>query len=202
MIPTFETSSAFSLESLEQRLISNPHSPLFARLASLYIDTDRLEAARDLCEKGVVHYPDYATAHLVFGRCYLLLRRLTDARRELNQTLILQPRCRKARELLQEIDAMEEMLEEKAKERAEETAQQEEDEIGAEDFGAGELAGAESTSEIVTPTLAEIYATQGAYREAIRMYSLLLHRRPEERERFEQRIRELEEKRRTLESPN
>lgn len=95
---------------------------------------------------------------------------------------------------------MEVVLAEEAKVRAREAALKRGGEIEAEGFGAGELAVAGPTLEIVTPTLAEIYATQGAYREAIRTYSLLLDRRPEERERFEQRIRELEEKWRTLES--
>src|SRR5512147_1640303 len=47
--------------------------------------------------------------------------------------------------------------------------------------------------KIVTVTLAEIYATQGEYREAIDAYRVLKMRRPAEAGRFDERIRELEE---------
>ncbi len=45
----------------------------------------------------------------------------------------------------------------------------------------------------VTPTLAEIYAKQGWYEDAINAYKTLAASKPEERERFEKRIAELEE---------
>lgn len=44
----------------------------------------------------------------------------------------------------------------------------------------------------VTPTLAEIYAKQGWYDDAIKAYRTLAKTKPEERERFEKRIQELE----------
>ncbi len=44
----------------------------------------------------------------------------------------------------------------------------------------------------VTPTLAEIYAKQGWYDDAIKAYKALAHNKPAERERFEKRIEELE----------
>jgi tetratricopeptide (TPR) repeat protein len=48
------------------------------------------------------------------------------------------------------------------------------------------------STRIVTVTLAEIFAGQGEYGEAIRAYHLLIERRPEEAERFQKRIHELE----------
>lgn len=45
----------------------------------------------------------------------------------------------------------------------------------------------------VTPTLAEIYAKQGWYDDAINAYKTLAASKPEDRERFEKRIVELEE---------
>lgn len=47
---------------------------------------------------------------------------------------------------------------------------------------------------IVSTTLAEIYSTQGEYGEAIKIYKALISRRPNERENFEQKIKELESK--------
>jgi predicted Zn-dependent protease len=163
------SSAAFGLEALEQRLRENPRSPLFARLASLYLGSNRLEESYAICRTGVEHYPDYATGHLILGKCLLQLGQFEEARRELNRVLSLQPNCAVARVLLQESER-----------------------VGEVDAAA---------DEIVTPTLAEIYAAQGAYREAIRTYALLSHRKPEERGRFELRIKELEEKWRALGTP-
>lgn len=51
--------------------------------------------------------------------------------------------------------------------------------------------------QIVTPTLAEIYAAQGEYEEAVRLYRTLIAQRPAEREKYEARIRELKERARS-----
>jgi len=51
-----------------------------------------------------------------------------------------------------------------------------------------------SAPRFVTETLAEIYASQGEYREAIEAYSQLIERRPSEAERYRKRMRELEER--------
>lgn len=50
-----------------------------------------------------------------------------------------------------------------------------------------------SPSKIVTATLAEIYATQGEYKEAIEAYRKLVNQRPIEAERYAKRIAQLEE---------
>jgi hypothetical protein len=45
----------------------------------------------------------------------------------------------------------------------------------------------------VTPTLAEIYAKQGWFDDAIKAYKTLARNKPAEKERYEKRISELEE---------
>jgi tetratricopeptide (TPR) repeat protein len=50
-----------------------------------------------------------------------------------------------------------------------------------------------SSSRIVTVTLAEIYASQGEYLEALHAYRQLVEQRPEEADRFQHRLAELEE---------
>jgi tetratricopeptide (TPR) repeat protein len=166
------------IQSLEKRIEANPHSPSFARLASLYVNEGHIEKARVLCEEGIAHYPDYVTAHLVLGQCYLGLQRVGDARREFLEALTFQPQCGLALSLLRETlrTATTGLTAEPA---------------APEDWV--EASSNHAPDEIVTPTLAEIYADQGAYQEAIRTYKLLLHRKPEKREHFEQRIRQLED---------
>jgi tetratricopeptide (TPR) repeat protein len=51
-----------------------------------------------------------------------------------------------------------------------------------------------SDSLVITPTLAEIYATQGEYSAAIQAYEILILSKPNERDRFEKRIKELQAK--------
>jgi tetratricopeptide (TPR) repeat protein len=177
----------FLIQSLEKRMATNPFSPSVARLASLYLDEGRLEDARVLCEEGIARYPDYATAHLVLGQCYLGLQRMSDARREFREALNLQPQCELAWTLLRE------MTPTATTDLPTETAV-------AEDWV--QACPKHSADEIVTPTLAEIYADQGAYQEAIRTYKLLVGRKPQERERFEQRIHQLEEIWRSLTPPS
>ena len=55
------------------------------------------------------------------------------------------------------------------------------------------VAASGGTSKIVTATLAEIYANQGEYKEAIDAYKKLLKERPVEAGRYEKRIAQLEE---------
>jgi len=50
-----------------------------------------------------------------------------------------------------------------------------------------------ASTEFVTPTLAEIYAKQGWYDDAIIAYKTLARIKPAERERFEKRVQELEQ---------
>ena len=45
----------------------------------------------------------------------------------------------------------------------------------------------------VTPTLAEIYAKQGWFDDAIKAYKTLARNKPAEKEKYEKRIAELEE---------
>jgi len=52
---------------------------------------------------------------------------------------------------------------------------------------------ATATTTIVTPTLAEIYASQGEYEAAIDAYKKLAVQRPQEVERYEKRIAQLEQ---------
>jgi tetratricopeptide (TPR) repeat protein len=56
------------------------------------------------------------------------------------------------------------------------------------------MADGEAAAKIVTETLAEIYASQNEFHEAIKAYRKLLELRPEEAARYEKRLAELEER--------
>ncbi|MGB2958933.1 MAG: tetratricopeptide repeat protein [Bacteroidota bacterium] len=63
-----------------------------------------------------------------------------------------------------------------------------------EQAGEAELEDGEAAAKIVTETLAEIYASQNEFHEAIKAYRKLLELRPEEAPRYEKRLAELQER--------
>ena len=86
-----ETMAAASLAKLERICSRNPASILFARLADELLRLGNVDRAAEVCRKGVRYRPLYPTGHLVMGRCCMASGRLEDARRELHQTLALDP---------------------------------------------------------------------------------------------------------------
>jgi len=193
---------------LEARLAANPRSPLFARLASCRLKEGRTQEAIDLCVEGLKTYPDYSTAHLVLGECYEALGRNVEALLEYRRVLKAVPDNFRVKSLLEKAERREqESFKAFAEERVRtlnvkkgtlslegflsdtktpEPGGRSEDEPEAAMPGAG-------SNKIVTPTLAEIYASQGEYREAIEAYKRLLKERPMESQHFSRRIVELED---------
>ena len=70
------------IKSLEQRLAAETLSPLFARLASYYLQAGRASDALRLCDDGLAIYPFYSTAHLVKGKALLELGMIAEAKHE------------------------------------------------------------------------------------------------------------------------
>jgi len=68
--------------ALEKVLSSQPRSPLFAQLATYYLDADRAQDALNLCDSGLAYYPFYTTGHLIKGKTLLALNMRSEARRE------------------------------------------------------------------------------------------------------------------------
>ena len=70
------------IKSLEQRLTLEPQSPLFARLASYYLQVGRVKDALRLCDDGLAHYPFYTTAHAIKGKALAELGMMAEATHE------------------------------------------------------------------------------------------------------------------------
>lgn len=213
---------------LESRLAANPASPFFARLASHYLQEGNTHKAVELCLNGLKVFPDYATGHLVLGKCYEAMGRDIEAMLEYRKVLRAVPDNPTVKNLLRNVEqreneAFRKFSEERARKLAERrgtltferyAAQEDVEKESTIDFvlrrlntarkpvppppdshspnddepGSGVGAG-----KIVTATLAEIYAKQGEYREAIEAYRKLISQHPAEAKRFEQRIAQLEE---------
>jgi tetratricopeptide (TPR) repeat protein len=300
--------SELDLDFLAERISENPRSPLFARLADLYLAKGLTSEALALCEEGVKIYPSYTAGFVVLGRCYRTLARYSEAQETFKRAINLSPFSETAKTLLEESsaaasesnvepnenssessegmsvspeaspeemqslstpptedvhdqqypDALPDMVtdvpaegetnvtEEELSDGSEQnsiiplvdeyvnehlaavlpTATMSLDEYlvqsslhepegkQSDDLGtiAQQLQSAkpivprESDSsessldtisvepDIVTPTLAEIYVSQGQYNAAIQAYEILMLSKPDEREKFEARVKELQEK--------
>ena len=82
---------ADSIAKLEKAFRRDPDSPLFARLADLYLKRGRVEQALALCQKGCASFPDYATGFIVLSKCYEQRGALEEAREAMGQALRLDP---------------------------------------------------------------------------------------------------------------
>lgn len=224
------------IRTLEQKLKQDQDSPFGVRLAGLLLRAGRTEEARRLCERAVLTYPDYPTAHLILGKCYLASNQFAEASSSFKRVLSILPDCLPAQQFLRDLNrsGREELgvlpsggraisgerdlptdtnLPEGGEFSGETASRSEEglEEIEmlaekllnvkrpAPDLNAreGEDLNVEERSqdaEIVSETMAEIYASQGAVDEAIRIYRMLIEKRPEEEKKFSERIRVLQGK--------
>jgi hypothetical protein len=70
------------MASLEKKVGSGGKSPLFAQLASFYVQEGKANEALRLCDEGLAVFPHYTTGHLIKGKALLALKMNAEARRE------------------------------------------------------------------------------------------------------------------------
>ncbi len=58
------------MKQMEAKLAQDPHSLVFAQLADAYRREGRLEEAIQICQEGLAHHLNYASAYMVLGRSY------------------------------------------------------------------------------------------------------------------------------------
>src|SRR5512138_792008 len=71
------------IAALERLVGAQGASPLFARLADLYLQASRPKDALRVCDAGLANFPFYSTGHFVKGRTLIALEMTNEARREL-----------------------------------------------------------------------------------------------------------------------
>lgn len=60
------------------------HSPIFARIASSEIEKGNLENAKEILQTGILHHPNYATAHFLIAKVHAKLGNAGEAKYSLN----------------------------------------------------------------------------------------------------------------------
>lgn len=77
-----------SLSELEEELRQDPRSRQFFDLAKEYQKLGRIEAAQDLCEKGLLVFPNHWQARLLLSQIYVTKGKLDDGRQMVEKVLM------------------------------------------------------------------------------------------------------------------
>lgn len=180
------------LESLLERYNKAPESRLFAPLADAYRKNGQIDEAIGLCEKGLERYPDYASARVILAKCFYDKGATERARDEFARVLEIDPDNMVARKYMGEILLGEDRKEEAAEHlrrllsidptNAEASRILEEIEAKFQvkeiDLSDKKQVRDERPGELATMTLAGIYAAQGYYNKALKIYRDILEREP------------------------
>lgn len=81
----------FDIEFLALKLSENPRSPLFARLADIYLTKEQTVEALQLCQEGIQYFPKYYAGYIILGKTHLALKEYSKARTALQKALELSP---------------------------------------------------------------------------------------------------------------
>ena len=188
------------IKLLQERYDRSPESRIFAPLADAYRKNGDVDKAIELCEKGLENYPDYASAHVILGKCFYDKGATERSRTEFERVIEIDPENMVALKFMGDILMSEgdrdeaiscyrrilvidptnedvsgklEGLENEFRER----------EIDLNDAGKVKKAG--HSGELATMTLAGIYAAQGYYNKALKIYGEILDSEPDNTEATE-----------------
>lgn len=92
-----------TIERCQAKLAADPHSLAFAQLADAYRKQGRLEEAVRLCQEGLSHQANYASAYMVLGRAQRAKGELLAAREAFQWVLQLDPESVQALKFLGQI---------------------------------------------------------------------------------------------------
>jgi len=77
----------YLITKFEDKIRANPLTPEFVKLANYYLVNGSVNEAIDLLNAGLKFYPNYTTAKLLLGKCYLANRYFIDAKKIFVQML-------------------------------------------------------------------------------------------------------------------
>jgi HD-GYP domain-containing protein (c-di-GMP phosphodiesterase class II) len=209
------------ISRLELLHAAHPDGLVFPHLADAYRRAGRYSQAEVVLTAGLRRHADYSSAHLVLGRLRLDQGKREEARSAFERVLQLDPHNHVALEYMGELaleegrlakalthfrtlqqqrpdDALAQRIDELSRRvgpaSSSQTAATEGGSDGESSRGAtngGVASGASEPDEVVTETIAELYARQGLYERAAAVYRELLDRNPDDR-RLRAKLEELE----------
>ncbi len=180
------------LRNLIERYDRARDSRLFAPLADAYRKNGDVDKAIEILDRGLEKMPQYASAHVILGKCYYdkgaterskaEFRRVLEldgenlvALKFMGDILLAEDKRSEAAEFYRKILSIDATNAEVARALKEMEASFVVKEI---DLADSKAARDERPRELATMTLAGIYAAQGYYNKALRIYSDVLEREP------------------------
>lgn len=200
------------IERLEDTLRENIESPVFARLAALYIEKGEYLHAITLCDHGTETYPEYATGYLLRAIALQNLEKYDESIENLRKVKGIVPRCQVIHDRITELeqklkeadsgeqgaaggnpetDSVEELAERlkdykpSRPDRSQMEKELPEEKKIVEQVGDDLL--------IVSETLATIFFKQKQFDRAIEAYRRLIERHPQKEDLYIAKIKEVEE---------
>lgn len=185
----------------------NKQSPLFVRVANGEIDKNNLEKAVEILNDGLSLYPDYPVAHILLGKALMLLGQYKESLESFRRGSELVNSHKIYNYYLQEVENLKKqraLFESSRKPGFIKGADEEEtgdnkisleEELSSfdsmEDQKKTPLSSGKGGDAIVSETLANIYITQGEFREALSVFERLLNKNPQKSEYYQGKINEL-----------
>lgn len=188
----------------------NKQSPLFVRVANSEIEKNNIEKAVEILNDGLSSYPNYPVAHILLGKALMLMGKYRESLDSFRRGSDLVNSHKVYEYYLQEVENLKKqraLFESSHKPgfiEGTEVKEGHEKKINLEN----ELSSFDSMDEkkksslssgaggdsIVSETLANIYITQGEFKEAISIFERLLKKNPQKQEYYSQKINELKAK--------
>ena len=168
----------------------------WAETAAAQLDQGNVAEALRASLEGTRTYPWYATGHMLLGRCFQEQKRLHESLIAYRTALAVLPDNPVVQKLVRDAEYTTEAEYAAFKLEQGRRLEGKKDQQSLGDFLGGKAPSPDHQLEqgpFVTPTLAEIYASQGEFGEAIDAYKTLAEHRPEQETHFRERIKQLQE---------
>jgi tetratricopeptide (TPR) repeat protein len=188
------------IKHFQERYDKAPESRIFAPLADACRKNGDVDKAIELCEAGLERYPDYASAHVILGKCFYDKGATERSRAEFERVIEIDPENMVALKFMGDILMSEGdrdgaisnyrriLAIDPTNEEVSGTLEGLENEFREKEIDLSDkknIKGARQTGEMATMTLAGIYTAQGYYNKALKIYEEILEVEPGNREALE-----------------
>lgn len=188
----------------------NKQSPLFVRVANSEIEKNNIEKAVEILNDGLSLYSNYPVAHILLGKALMLMGKYKESLDSFRKGSDLVNSHKTYEYYLQEVENLKKqrtlfesshspgfIYGTEAKEGHEKKISLE-NELSSfdsmDDRKESSVSSGAGGDSIVSETLANIYITQGEFKEALSIFERLLKKNPQKQEYYSQKISELKAK--------
>ena len=183
----------------------NPGSSLFARVAEAELIDGNLDKAMQILEKGLKKYPDYIAAHLVYievlakkGEYKKVIDKLEEIRPLVNDDATINYYLEKIEEEKsssqntdEEVENLKKPFEDNLENLAETISKAKIPPVDNAQPAKQNRFTSPSGTQFVSETLADIYLSQGNFKEALDIYEKLNEINPAKRDQYAEKIQEI-----------